>query len=160
MAGAAIRTNHIGFTVRNVDRAAAMFADVFGYEVASRGGRHPRGVALLTGLDEADILVVHLHHAELIAIELISYSKPADAGRMTGRPCDVGYTHLTFDVRDIDAMIDAGARHGLMPVGRIVETAPNGAGRRVVYLRDDNGVTLELIQPAQDRPTAEHTLLR
>jgi glyoxylase I family protein len=143
-----IRSNHIGLTVSDLDRAVAMFKALFGYSLLSLGGRHPRGVELLTGVAGADIVVAHLHHPHLIGIELIAYRAPVDTGRIAARPCDTGYVHLTFDVRDIDAMIEAGEAFGLTVVGRVVGTSKvPGEGQRVVYLSDPDGINIELIQP-------------
>ena len=148
MIGNCIRTNHVGFTVRDLDRTIAMFADLFGYRVTSRGGRHPKGVQLLTGVADADIVVAHLEHPDLIGIELILYLQPEHRDRVTARACDTGYAHLTFDVRDIEALVAEGAAHGLVPVGRIVNSARvTDEGSRVVYLRDPDGINIELIQP-------------
>lgn len=144
-----LRSNHVGFTVTDLDRATRMFRSLFGYELQSLEGRHPRGVELLTGVAGADIMVAHLHHADLIGIELIQYLAPEGAGLVTARPCDSGYTHLTFDVRDIDAMIAAAMPFGLALVGRVVNSAKVPAeGQRVAYLRDPDGINIELIQPA------------
>jgi catechol 2,3-dioxygenase-like lactoylglutathione lyase family enzyme len=141
-AGNILRTNHVGFTVKDLDRAITMFSDLFGYEVKSRGRRDLRGVALLTGVAGADIEVVHLFHPNLLEVELITYHKPDGAGRTEGRPCDIGYVHLTFDVRNMETMVTAAAVHGLVPIGRVVT---DGKGKSVVYLRDPDGINIELI---------------
>jgi catechol 2,3-dioxygenase-like lactoylglutathione lyase family enzyme len=133
----------VGFTVVDIDRATAMFTDLFGYEVVSLGGRNPKGVARLTGVADADIMVAHLRHPELIGIELIAYMTPLEKHRATGRPCDAGYTHLTYDVSDLDLMMEKAAAHDLLPVGQVV-----GKGPRVVYLRDPDGINIEFIEPS------------
>jgi catechol 2,3-dioxygenase-like lactoylglutathione lyase family enzyme len=146
MTGNILSTNHVGFTVTDIGATTAMFADLFGYERVSLGGRNPQGVARLTGVADADIIVAHLRHPDLIGIELIEYRKPDAKGRIEGRPCDRGYTHLTFDVRDLDILVQAASRYGLVPVGEAVGNPLKGA--RVVYLRDQDGINIELIQPA------------
>jgi catechol 2,3-dioxygenase-like lactoylglutathione lyase family enzyme len=145
-----LRSNHIGFTVRTLDPAIAMFVNLFGYVLESIGGRNPRGVARLTGVEGADIMVAHLHRAGFVSIELITYLAPADRGDAAGRPCDSGYTHLTFDVADVAAFVTRAASYGLVPVGEIVggRTEPL-TSLRVVYLRDPNGINIELIQPGR-----------
>jgi catechol 2,3-dioxygenase-like lactoylglutathione lyase family enzyme len=149
-----VRTNHVGFTVRDLDRAIAMFADLFGYAVSSRGGRNRAGVERLTGVVGADIEVVHLRREGLLGVELIAYREPADRGRAQARPCDAGYTHLTFDVTDLAAVMARAARHGLVPVGEVVGGAGGPRkGIQVVYLRDGDGINIELIQVPQDAPT-------
>ena len=143
-----IRTNHVGFTVRDLDRAIAMFVDMFGYAVASRGGRNPPAVQALTGVPGADIEVVHLRCDGLLGVELIAYRAPADSGQAVGRPCDAGYTHLTFDVADLDVALARAAPHLLLPVGEVVGNTGGTKGIRVIYLRDPDGINIELVQRA------------
>lgn len=143
-----LRTNHVGFTVGDMDASLHRFQKLFGYQLTERGTRPNRGVELLTGVEGAEIDVAHLHHPDLIGIELIAYRAPADAGRMAGRPCDIGHTHLTFDVRDLDALVATALALGLEKVGRVVRSSKiPGEGAQVVYLRDPDGITIELIQP-------------
>ena len=148
-----IRSNHVGFTVEDLDRGIAMFSDLFGYAVVSRGGRNPRGVGMLTGVPDPDIEVVHLRRDGFIGVELIHYRTPIDRSRASGLPCDAGYTHLTYDVRDVDCMVERAAAYGLKPVGQIVGNKDTGGprkGTRVVYLKDPEGLNIELIQPPED----------
>ena len=112
-----MRTNHIGFTVDDLDRGIAMFSDLFGYEVVSRGGRNPRGVGMLTGVPDPDFEVVHLRREGLLGVELIAYRSPDDRARASVRPCDVGFAHLTFDVTDIDALVERAAAHQASSTG-------------------------------------------
>ncbi|MDP6709247.1 MAG: VOC family protein, partial [Alphaproteobacteria bacterium] len=72
---------------------------------------------------------------------------PDDRGRVSSRPCDVGFAHMAFDVDDLDAALAAAARHQVKPIGSpyTIDKGPN-AGNRVVYLRDPDGVTIEFIE--------------
>lgn len=149
---AILRTAHVGFTVADLDAGIALFEEVFGYVLASRGGRDPRGVARLTGLEQADITVAHLERAGLTGVELIAYALPRERADVRGRPCDTGFVHLSFEVADMDPLLDRAARHGLVPIGRVVgrKAPPDrpGTGKRVVYLADGNGIAIELIEPS------------
>ena len=66
---------------------------------------------------------------------------------MQSRPCDTGFTHIAFDVDDIDAAIGACASHGILPIGDPVPTdnGPNKGGC-VVYTRDPDDVTIVFIE--------------
>lgn len=145
-----LNTAHIGFTVDDLDGPIEMFRDLFGYALVSLGRRHPPGVAALTGLDRADIMVAHLEKDGLTGIELIAYSQPDDRRTLSMRPCDTGFVHISFHITDMDAMIARSARHGLRPIGKIVgRKAPidaPGTGKRVAYLREANGISIEYIE--------------
>lgn len=148
-----LATNHVGFTVADMDRGIAMFTHLFGYHLISLATRDRANVAILTGIEDADIMVAHLRHPSLVGVELIQYREPKDAGRVVARPCATGYTHLTFDVSDLDAMIAEAANYGLKPIAGIsTSTGGPNKGGRAVYLRDEEGISIELIQPAMRKP--------
>ncbi|WP_047148228.1 VOC family protein [Aquamicrobium sp. LC103] len=145
-----VGTNHVGFTVSDLQRSVSMFRDLFGYDLVSLAPREPGNVALLTGIEGADIMVAHLRKPGLVGVELISYLGPNDRSRLDARPCDTGFAHLTYDVSDIGAMVEKAASFELNPLGgMIVSTAGPNVGARAVYLRDPDGISIELIQPAR-----------
>ena len=80
-------------------------------------------------------------------MEFIQYHAPKGRERVQSRPCDTGFTHIAFDVDDIDAAIGACASHGVLPIGVPVpvDNGPNKGGR-VVYTRDPDDVTIEFIE--------------
>ena len=63
------------------------------------------------------------------------------------RPCDVAFAHIAFDVIDIDSVVESAAEFDVLPIGEIttVDQGPNKGGK-AVYLRDPDGITVELIQ--------------
>jgi len=149
MAGAVspLKTIHVGFTERDLDRSVAMFVDLFGYTVESRGPRHPKGVQLLTGVADADLEVAHLAHPDLLTVELIQYVAGAAPLGPPLQPNEAGYTHLNYQVEDIDNAVEAAARHGAALIGRIVSSSRDPANnRRVAYLRAPDGIHLEFVQ--------------
>jgi glyoxylase I family protein len=150
MSDLVVGTNHIGFTVSDLERSVAMFQTLFGYDLVSLAGRKPENVVLLTGIEGADIMVAHLRRQGLVGVELIAYLGPANKGQISARACDTGYAHLTYDVSDIEAMVARAAEFDLKPIGgMIVSTAGPNVGARAVYLRDGDGISIELIQPAR-----------
>lgn len=145
-----VGTNHVGFTVSDMDRAIGMFTDLFGYTVVSRAPRPSANVERVTGVQGADIVVAHLRQPNMIGIELTVYSAPAERTRVQSRPCDTGFSHLTLDVSDLDAVVAAADKHRLRPMGEPITSVdgPNKGGR-AIFLRDPDGITIELIQPAR-----------
>ncbi|MDB5703837.1 MAG: hypothetical protein JWN66_953 [Sphingomonas bacterium] len=146
-----LATNHVGFTVTDKDRAIAMFTEVFGYTLVSHGGRDRSNIETLTGIAGADIMVAHLRRPGLVGIELISYLAPSDTGRIDARPSATGYAHITFDVSDLDAVVAEAAAYGLMPLGGVITSTGDGPnnGALAIYLKDGDGISIELIQPAR-----------
>src|SRR5689334_5525006 len=113
---AILATNHVGFTVGDLDRAIRLFQEVFGYELISLAPRKPAGIQAITGVPGATIMVAHLTRPGLTKIELMQYGGPDDRTKLGGRPCDTGFAHLSIDVRDLDAVMEAAARFELKPL--------------------------------------------
>ena len=128
-------TNHTSFTVSSLDRTIGFFRDCLGFQVLNRAPRDPAIVSKITGVEGADMEIAFLRGPGC-TVELIEYKAPASRGRVEARPCDAGFAHMAFDVDDVDAAIAP-------PVP--INDGPN-KGRRVVYLRDPDGVTIEFIE--------------
>lgn len=139
-------TNHAGLTVSDMDRTVAFFCDCLGFRERDRSDRDPVMAQRVTGLKEAAVTVTYVDGPGIV-VELIAYTKPADRSLVGGRPCDTGYAHLAFNVSGIEAMIEAAGKYGFTPMGELVSVSngPN-ARRRAVYLRDSDGITIELIE--------------
>lgn len=106
----------------------------------------------MTGVNGAEISIVVLKgygHK----IELLEYVAPAGRKQQIGlRPCDVGSVHVALIVDDLDAVLSAIAASGWKAAGKpqTLESGPN-AGKRVIYVRDPDGTTIEFMQPPSRR---------
>lgn len=139
-------TNHTSFTVSNLERSIGFFRDCLGFEVTSKAPRDPALVSRITGVAGADMMIAFLK-APGHTIELIEYRTPADKGAVKARPCDTGFAHLAFNVDDAAAALAAAEHYGVRPISApvTIDQGPN-RGRKVVYLRDWDGITIELIE--------------
>jgi len=83
-------------------------------------------------------------------VELIEYKAPANKGRVEARPCDTGFAHLALNVDDADAAVAEAALYQVKAISAPVpiNAGPN-KGRKVVYVRDWDGVTFEFIEAAK-----------
>lgn len=141
-------TNHTSFTVSNLDRTVGFFRDCLGFELVSKAPRDPALVSRITGVEGADTMIAFLK-APGHTLELIEYRAPATKGAVTARPCDTGFAHVAFNVDDVAAAVAAAERYGVKPIAPpvTIDQGPN-KGRKVVYLRDWDGVTIEFIEAA------------
>ena len=139
-------TNHTSFTVSNLDRSLTFFRDGLGFEVTSKAPRDPQLIERITGVKGAQIMVAYVRGPDH-ALELIEYSAPATRTAVYPQPCDTGFAHIAFNVKNLDAALAAAARYEVMPIAApvAIDAGPN-KGRRVVYLRDPDGITIEFIE--------------
>lgn len=146
-----VATDHTGFTVANIERSLAFWKDVLGFELSHRAHHKGDLASEVTGVSGAEISIAVLK-APGHRIELLEYHAPADRKRVDLRPCDVGSAHVALTVDNLDAVLSTIAASGWKAAGKpqTLKTGPN-AGKRIIYIRDPDGTTIELMQPPSDR---------
>jgi len=146
-----IAADHTGITVSNLERSLAFWRDVLGFELSHRPHQTGELASEVTGVDGAEISIAVLKgygHK----IELLEYLGPADRKRIDLRPCDVGSVHVAFTVDNLDAILTTVARAGWKAAGKpqTITVGPN-TGKRVVYVRDPDGSTIEFMEMPRNR---------
>jgi catechol 2,3-dioxygenase-like lactoylglutathione lyase family enzyme len=143
-----LAADHTGITVANLERSLAFWRDVLGFELSHRAHQTGDLAAQITGVPGAEILIAVLR-APGHKIELLEYRAPADRKHVDLRPCDVGSVHVALTVDNLDAVLETIAASGWNAAGnaQTLTVGPN-AGKRVVYVRDPDGTTIEFMQPA------------
>ena len=146
-----IAADHTGITVTNLERSLAFWRDVLGFQLSHRPHQTGDLAGEITGVPGAEISIAVLKGYEH-KIELLEYLAPADRKRAALRPCDVGSVHIAFTVDDLDAVLATIAGSGWKAAGQpqTLAAGPN-AGKRVVYVRDPDGTTIEFMQPPPDK---------
>ena len=144
-----IATDHTGITVSNLERSLAFWRDVLGFELSHRAHQTGELAEEITGVPGAEISLAVLK-APGHKIELLEYRAPKDRKRIDVRPCDVGSTHVAFTVDNLEAVLKAIAASGWRTAGepQTLSSGPN-AGKRVIYVRDPDGTTIEFMQPPE-----------
>ncbi len=142
-----ISADHTGITVSNLERSLAFWRDVMGFEFSHTAHQKGELAEEITGVKGAEIKLAVLKTPCGYKIELLEYLAPADRKRANLRSCDVGSVHVALLVEDLNAALDRIAVLGWKTAGQpqILTKGPN-AGRRVVYVRDPDGTTIEFMQ--------------
>ena len=145
-----VSTDHTGITVSNLERSLAFWRDVLGFEFSHSAHQKGDLAQEITGVEGAELKLAVLKTPGGHNIELLQYLAPADRKHPNLRPCDVGSVHVALLVNDLDAVLAQIAASGWEAAGKpqTLNTGPN-AGKRVVYVRDPDGTTIELMQPPE-----------
>ena len=144
-----ITADHTGITVSNLERSLAFWRDVLGFELSHRAHQTGELAAEITGVPGAEISLAVLKAPGGHKIELLQYLAPADRKQHVDlRPCDVGSAHVALTVDNLDAILNQIAASGWRTAGKpqTLRSGPN-AGKRVIYVRDPDGTTIEFMQP-------------
>jgi len=143
-----IAADHTGITVTNLERSLAFWRDVLGFELSHRAHQTGELAAKITGVPGAEIQLAVLMTPTGHKIELLEYLAPPQRKHFDPRPCDIGSVHVALVVDDLEAVLSAIAPFGWKAAGepQTLTVGPN-AGKRVIYVRDPDGTTIEFMQP-------------
>ena len=142
--------DHTGITVSNLELSLAFWRDVLGFEPSHRAHHAGDLASKVTGVPGAEISIAVLKgygHK----IELLEYLAPPTRKHVDLKPCDVGSAHVAFTVDNLDAVLTTITASGWQAAGepQTLKSGPN-AGKRVIYVRDPDGTTIEFMQPPPD----------
>ena len=143
-----IAADHTGITVSNLERSLEFWQNVLGFEFSHRAHQTGEMASEITGVAGAEIRLAVVKAPGGHKIELLEYLAPPDRKRHVDlRPCDVGSVHIAFTVDDLDAILQKIAASGWKAAGKpqTLQSGPN-AGKRVVYVRDPDGTTIEFME--------------
>jgi catechol 2,3-dioxygenase-like lactoylglutathione lyase family enzyme len=146
-----VGAHHTSFTVTDLERSLAFFRDVLEFEVVGSREIHDDYFGQIVGLPGSAVKAALIRIPGGHHVELFQYLEPQGTG-VAPRPCDPGSTHLSLVTQDLAALYQVlrsrGAQFVSAPV--LITAGPNRGGLGV-YLRDPNGILLELFQlPSPD----------
>ena len=143
------RLHHTGYTVSDLDRSVAFYRDLLGCEVIATQEKEGGYLAAIVGYPDAHVRMAHLRvpGGEHV-LELFQYLAPSGE-KADVEPRNVGASHICFVVDDLarvyEALLERGVSSFVSPPIE-VDTGINRGGFGV-YLRDPDGITVELFQP-------------
>ena len=151
-----VSADHTGITVSNLERSLVFWRDVLGFEFSHTAHQKGELAQEITGVEGAEIKLAVLRAPGGHKIELLEYLAPAYRKRADIRPCDVGSLHVALLVHDLDSVLERIATSDWKAAGKPqrLQSGPN-AGKRVVYMRDPDGTTIELIQIAKESSSTD-----
>jgi lactoylglutathione lyase len=139
--------NHVGLTVSSLDRSLAFYRDAVGLDVVLEQEKQGGYLSAITLYPGAHVRMAQLAARGGTRIELFEYVEPPGGG-VPQEPANVGITHVCLLVDDIEGarrrLVEAGADAFSDPVP--IDTGAN-AGGWGLYVRDPDGIVLELFQP-------------
>jgi lactoylglutathione lyase len=140
--------HHSSFTVSDMERSLAFYRDVLGLAVVVDQEPQADYPARVTGFPGAILRIVFLQVAggDGHRLELIQYKTRAGEPLplATNRP---GCAHVCFLVDDLPAVYERLRARGVAFVSAPVPiTEGVNRGGAAVYLRDPDGITIELLQ--------------
>lgn len=137
--------HHAGFAVRDLDRSVEWYTGNFGFHEVARNHLSGDLISAQTDLPDTEIDVSLMAGSNTI-LELLCYRNPV-GGDHTLRTCDVGAAHVCIVVDDLD---ETCARMKARGVVFHAEPCTLIGDERMVYVRDPDGIMVELLQTTPD----------
>jgi glyoxylase I family protein len=144
-----VGTEHVGFTVPDLEEATRFFVDVIGCDlVYSLGPFRSEGSWMQDRLNVHPRAVMEelrfFRCKNGPNFEVFSYSAP-DQAVLPPRNSDVGGHHLAFYVDDLDAAVGYLHEHGVRVLGEPTASSGPSTGQRWVYFLAPWGMQFELV---------------
>lgn len=144
--------HHVGVTVADLDRSLAFWGRLTGSSPRDRRTLAGPEVARLVGYPGVRIERAWLDFPGGPALELLQYLEPLVPAYPEGT-AHPGNIHVCLGVHDVDAARDHALACGARAVGGPIDVAAGPhAGARIAYVRDPDGVTIELFQAPPPPP--------
>jgi glyoxylase I family protein len=141
-----VRLSHLGLCVADLDRSLRFYCGGLGFTPAEGYDLDER---MLDGLDRAlevsspvQLRSQMITNGEL-KIELLHFSEPRPTGAPSPSRGQIGFTHLSFFVDDVDTV----ALHLATLGGEVLATTRARLGYEVVFVADPDGTRVELMAP-------------
>lgn len=132
--------SHIGLCVSDLERSLVFYRDGLGFEEGP-GFEIDYPISEMSG--DVRLTSQFLHSGDL-RVELLHFDRPTAFGVPSASRNQLGLTHFSFSVDDIDAAAAHLVRHG----GTIVEGTRSTPADRVhiIFLADPDGTRVELMR--------------
>jgi catechol 2,3-dioxygenase-like lactoylglutathione lyase family enzyme len=139
------RMHHVGVVVNDLEAATEFFAQL-GLERGGAGSVEGEWVDRIVALEgvcaELAFMQTPDGHGRL---ELTRFRSPqAQPGDAQAPANTLGIRHLSFEVEDIDAVLDGLRARGVEPMGELVQYENS---YRLCYVRGPEGIIVELAEP-------------
>jgi len=142
----AVRPSHLGLCVADLARSLRFYCDGLGFAPAEG---YDLSEQMLDGLDRAlEVGAPVRLRSQMITngelkIELLHFAEPVATGAPSSSRNQVGFTHLSFFVADVDAVAGRLAALG----GEVLGSTRARLGYEVVFVADPDGTRVELMAP-------------
>jgi catechol 2,3-dioxygenase-like lactoylglutathione lyase family enzyme len=146
MSEPAVRPSHLGLCVADLDRSMRFYCEGLGFTPAEG---YDLDEQMLEGLERAlEVTRPVKLRSQMITngelkIELLHFAEPRPTGAPSASRGQIGFTHLSFFVDDVDTV----ALHLATLGGEVLATTRAQLGYEVVFVADPDGTRVELMAP-------------
>ena len=144
MAGEVERVSHIGVCVSDMERSMRFYREALGFAVAHELRVDGEPSDTLLGLRGVELHAVYIER-DGFRLELLYFGSPSSPGSPPARRMnDLGFTHLSVQVADVDATLARLEEQGAT-IDRSTRIVVQGVAV-AAFVRDPDGLPIELVR--------------
>jgi len=136
--------HHSALVVSDLERSVSFYRRFFGAEVEMSFETGGPDVAALHGLSEPCVFTMAMLRVDGGRIELFEFKEPADRQVAIARACDIGGTHLAFQVDDVRVMYEELCRNHVQFTRPPLVVGEEGPV--LAFCLDPDGHRIELVE--------------
>lgn len=143
-----IKFAHTNLIAKDWKKLSQFYIDVFGcVPIYPEKNLEGEWIEKLTGIPGVKIKGIHLKlpgSSDSPILEIFEFNTPSKNTK--SMIDDLGFTHIAFEVDDVEEVLQKLIQHGGEAYGELVEKKINGVGiLKVVYTKDPEGNIVELM---------------
>lgn len=144
--GGLTSTDHVGFTVENLDESIAFWSRLLERDPKARKTWDVPYLSRIHGYPDVKVEAAFFDLPGGLVLELVQYHAPASI-RVTMETYAVGNAHVSFVTDDAHAVFERMQGHAgfRSPTPVLIEWGPYEGGH-AARLLDPNGITIEIVQ--------------
>ena len=144
------KLHHVGITVSDVDRSLLFWEDFLGIQPRFRKVLDAPYLSEITGYKNISLDACWIDLPGGVVLEILNYltTDKVPNSELTANP---GNVHICFETSDAQELFDHAVACGARPLTDApvqITEGPN-KGSKGCYLRDPDGITLEILQPVE-----------
>ena len=150
--------NHFNVTVSDMDRSLGFWSNLLGLELLGRGVVEYPHLDEIVGLEDTRIEWAELALPGGGMIEIFEYHRPL-GNAVRPRIPDPGCTHVCLEVQGLDQLVERLQAAGVETRSPQAVSIPFGDWKDVksIYVRDPDGITVELIEKPTSPPQSSRS---
>jgi|TARA_B100000959_G_C14738989_1_gene524218 catechol 2,3-dioxygenase-like lactoylglutathione lyase family enzyme len=146
------RMHHVGITVSDVDRSLLFWKDFLDVEPRFHKVLDASYLSQITGYEGISLDACWIDLPGGVILEILNYltTDKEPNSEWTANP---GNVHICFETSDAQKLFDHAKKCGARPLsdGPVPVTEGPNRGSMGCYLRDPDGITLEILQPSTNK---------
>jgi catechol 2,3-dioxygenase-like lactoylglutathione lyase family enzyme len=145
-----VGVDHVAITVADLDRSLEFYGDLLGLRVRDRGMLDSELIERMTGLPGAEVEYADVELGTRV-LELLAYRSQDPRRAAPSRQERPGSVHIALEVDDARRVHGRLAERGFAPLSppqTLPDDGSDWAGCVIFYVRDPDGVTIEIVERA------------